>query len=114
MNKIDDNRTFGDFLNDIGLTNDLDGELASINNNDDGLRLLVRLAEEDIQQYLPDIDTMWGDEHVGIEIIESQGYVVWKELMMTIPDFYKLVGENNGMITPEIFKENAEKKNHQE
>ena len=100
--------TFGDFLKKLNITDDLDGSVKSLNQSDETKMLLASKIEEDIQQYLPDVAAIWGEESVVVRIKDDCAYAVWKDHWMPTIDFYKLVYVNNGTITPEDFKKYGE------
>ena len=99
-----EDKTFGDFLKDIGVTDDLDKSLGSINDQEDTRALILRSIEKDIQQYLPDIAAIWGDETVVVKVKDDCIYAVWRDHWMPTPDLYKLVYENGGVVEPKDFE----------
>ena len=99
-----ENKTLGEFLKDLNVTRDLDADLGKINEDESTKRKLALSIEEDIQQYLPDIGEMWGDETVTVRIKDDDAFAVWKDHWMPTIDFYRLVFKNKGVVSPEDFK----------
>ena len=83
-----------------------DAEAKSLNQSDETKTLLASRIEEDIQQYLPDVADIWGDEKVSVKVNGDDAFVVWREHWMPIIDFYKLVYENGGVVEPKDFENN--------
>lgn len=98
------NKTLGDFLKDLNLTEDLEASLNHINETDEIKKRLAASIEQDIQQYLPDVADIWGDETVRVTLKGDDAFVVWKDCEMPTIDFYKLVSLNGGVVTPDDFK----------
>lgn len=96
--------TFGDFVKDLDITDDLDKSIEHINDEEYVKRRLISCMEEDIQQYLPDIADIWGDDNVRVEIKDGNTFVVGKGHYMPIADFYKCVYENGGVVEPKDFE----------
>ena len=81
-----------------------EAEAKSLNQSDETKMLLASRIEEDIQQYLPDISAIWGDENVVVKVKGDDAFVVWREHWMPTIDFYKLVYENGGVVEPKDFE----------
>ena len=81
-----------------------DEKLDTINQEEETKRLLASKIEEDIQQYLPDIDAIWGDETVRVKIKGDDAYAVWRDHWMPTIDFYQLVFKNSGIVEPKDFE----------
>ena len=81
-----------------------DAEAKSLNQSDETKMLLASRIEEDIQQYLPDVADIWGDEKVTVKVKGDDAFVVWREHWMPTVDFYKLVYENGGVVEPKDFE----------
>ena len=81
-----------------------DEAIKDINQEEEVKMLLARKIEEDIQQYLPDIGDIWGDEMVVVKIKDDVAYVVWNEHWMPTIDFYQLVFKNSGIVEQKDFE----------
>ena len=99
-----DDKTLGDFLQDIGGAEELKGRIDHPNDSDETKMLLASRIEEDIQQYLPDTADIWGDELVRVEIVEDNAFVVWKDYKMPTTAFYSIVLKNGGVVEPKDFE----------
>ena len=82
----------------------LDDNVKSLNQSDETKMLLASKIEEDIQQYLPDVASVWGDESVVVRIKDDLAYAVWGDHWMPTIDFYKIVYENGGVVEPKDFE----------
>jgi hypothetical protein len=102
--ELNQDKTFGEFLKELNITDNLDESLGHINEEDSVKKRLAMCIEEDIQQYLPDIGAIWGDESVVVKIKDDLAYAVWREHWMPTTDFYKLVYENGGVVEPKDFE----------
>lgn len=99
-----DNKTLGDFLKDFNITDNLDAGLSHINEDESVKKRLAACIEDDIQQYLPDIADIWGDETVVVKIKGDDAFVVWRDHWMPTMDFYQLVFKNSGIVEPKDFE----------
>lgn len=86
------------------ILNGADAEAKSLNQSDETKMLLASKIEEDIQQYLPDIADIWGDEKVVVKVKDDNAFVVWRDHWVPTVDFYKLVYENGGVVEPKDFE----------
>ena len=86
------------------ILNGADAEAKSLNQSDETKMLLASRIEEDIQQYLPDVADIWGDEKASVKVKGDEAFVVWREHWMPTVDFYKLVYENGGVVEPKDFE----------
>ena len=82
----------------------LDEGIKDINKERETKLLLASKIEADIQQYLPDIADIWGDESVVVKVKDDLAFVMWREHWMPTTDFYKLVYENGGVVEPKDFE----------
>lgn len=99
-----DNKTLGDFLKDFNITDNLDAGLSHINEEESVKKRLAACIEDDIQQYLPDIADIWGEETVVVKIKGDDAFVVWRNHWMPTIDFYQLVFKNSGIVEPKDFE----------
>ena len=96
--------TLADFLKNNGICEDPVGRLEHINEDNDVMEKLAVCLEADIQQYLPDIAEIWGDEAVVVKVKENNAYAVWRTHWIPTEDFYQLVFKNSGVVRPEDFE----------
>ena len=99
-----DTREIIDKLQDGQFSELFDQGIKNINQEEDIKMVLARKIEEDIQQYLPDIADIWGDEMVVVKVKDDVAYVVWNEHWMPTIDFYQLVFKNSGIVEPKDFE----------
>jgi hypothetical protein len=99
-----DTREIIDKLQDGQFSEFFDQGIKNINQEEDIKMVLARKIEEDIQQYLPDIADIWGDEMVVVKVKDDVAYVVWNEHWMPTIDFYQLVFKNSGIVEPKDFE----------
>ena len=99
-----DTREIIDKLQDGQLSELFDQGIKNINQEEEVKTVLARKIEEDIQQYLPDIGDIWGDEMVVVKVKDDVAYVVWNEHWMPTIDFYQLVFKNSGIVEPKDFE----------
>ena len=99
-----DNRTLGDFLKDLNIKDSIDFGLEHLNEDESVKKKLASCIEDDIQQYLPDIGEIWGDEVVTVKIKDDDAFVVWRDHWMPTIDFYQLVFKNSGIVEPKDFE----------
>jgi len=92
--------TVGDFLKSMNVLGGID----HVNEEEETKKLLASKIEEDIQQYLPDIADIWGDETVVVKIKGDDAFVVWRDHWMPTMDFYQLVFKNSGIVEPKDFE----------
>ena len=92
------NKTFGDFLKDLGVTENLEKSLDHINEEEDVKTLLAKKIEEDIQKYFS------GEESVVVKVKDDMAYVVYDDHWMPTIDFYQFVYKNSGTVNPEDFE----------
>jgi hypothetical protein len=90
--------TFGDFLKDLGVTENLEKSLDHINEEEDIKTLLAKKIEEDIQKYFS------GEESVVVKVKDDKAYVVYDDHWMPTIDFYQFVYKNSGTVNPEDFE----------
>ena len=90
--------TFGDFLKDLGVTENLEKSLDHINEEEDVKTLLPKKIEEDIQKYFS------GEESVIVKVKDDKAYVVYDDRWMPTIDFYQFVYKNSGKVNPDDFE----------
>lgn len=96
--------TVSDFLAKTGVIDNLEGRLEHINEEPDIKELLATRIEADIQQYLSEIEGVWGDDAVIVKVKNDDAYVVWNDHWMPTIDFYQLVFKNGGVVRPKDFE----------
>lgn len=99
-----DTREIIDKLQDGQFSELFDQGIKSINQEEEVKMSLAKKIEEDIQQYLPDIGDIWGDDVVAVKVKDDVAYVVWNEHWMPTIDFYQLVFKNSGIVGPKDFE----------
>lgn len=90
--------TFGDFLKDLGVTENIDKSLDHINEEEDIKTLLAKKIEEDIQKYFS------GEESVVVKVKDDKAYVVYDDHWMPTIDFYQFIFKNSGTVEPKDFE----------
>lgn len=95
---------FADLLAGKDLQEIIENGLGDINQESDVKKLLAEKIESDIQQYLPDIGAIWGDEAVVVKVKDDKAYAVWNDHWMPTIDFYQLVYKNGGVVKPKDFE----------
>lgn len=93
-----------DLVDGRNLADIFDEGLDHINEDESIKGLLAKKIGEDIQQYLPDIGAIWGDEAVVVKVKDDKAYAVWNDHWMPTIDFYQLVYKNGGVVEPKDFE----------